>query len=530
MHSLKQNHLVTATILLLVASAIACCISCNKVARNNSHPDISNSDINKGEALVKIHCQSCHALPDPSQLDSKTWEQGVLPAMGPRLGIFSWNGKSYTYSRNDMDLDKNFYPHQPLVQPEEWQRIINYFIATSPDTLENRKAGQPAIKTGLALFAVETPADISLNPATSLVKITGDASAGIVTSDATKHTLYRFDSKLKMIDSMRSRGPIVDVEINNTDWLTCDIGVLNPNNGKYGIGRKVTMAPNKKLKQDSLVLFEGLQRPVQISSADLNKDGKTDYLVCEFGYLTGALSWMENKGSGKYDRHVLRPLPGAIKSYINDYNQDGLPDLWVLFSQGEEGVFLYTNKGQGRFEEKKVLGFPALNGSSYFELVDYNKDGKQDIVYTCGDNADYSTILKPYHGVYIYLNDGMNNFKQTFFFHINGCYKAIARDFDNDSDIDIAAISFFADYVNHPEEGFVYLENTGNNNFSPYTLPEARQGRWLTMDAGDINSDGKTDLILGNFSIGPSKIKSKYDWHKGPPFLILKNTGKKNLK
>src|SRR4029077_15370304 len=139
----------------------------------------------------------------------------------------------------------------------------------------------------------------------------------------------------------------------------------------------------------------------------------------------------------------------------------GLPDIWALFAQGDERIILYTNKGDGRFEEKNILSFPAVYGSTYFELDDFNGDGLPDILYTCGDNADFSPVLKPYHGVYIFMNDGNNNFKQKYFFPMYGCFKAIARDFDKDGDLDIAAISFFADYNNHPEESFVYLENKG---------------------------------------------------------------------
>ena len=39
-------------------------------------------------------------------------------------------------------------------------------------------------------------------------------------------------------------------------------------------------------------------------------------------------------------------MPGAEKAYIQDYNKDGLPDIWVLFAQGDEGIFLFTNKGK----------------------------------------------------------------------------------------------------------------------------------------------------------------------------------------
>jgi VCBS repeat protein len=328
-------------------------------------------------------------------------------------------------------------------------------------------------------------------------------------------------------------GPIVDIDFSQGQMLACNIGVLNPNNGKFGKGNLIEISADGKMQEDTVALFDHLRRPVQLSAVDLNNDGRMDYIVCEFGNLVGALVWMENLGDNKFARHVLRPAPGAIRAYVNDYNHDGAPDLWVLFAQGEEGIFLFTNKGHGNFESTEVLRFPSVYGSSYFELADFNHDGFPDIVYTCGDNADYSPVLKPYHGVYIFLNDKSNRFQQKYFFPIHGCYKAIARDYDGDGDLDIATISFFADYEHQPEEGFVYLENKGDLpagragfNFDPYTFSEAKLGRWLTMDAGDIDGDGKIDLVLGNFSAAPSNSKSNINWAQTPPFIVLKNTGK----
>jgi hypothetical protein len=488
-------------------SLLICSIGCKNYHRNRTHPEITGAEIRKGESLAILYCQGCHSLPDPSLLDSKHWEKNELPYMGPRVGIFNHNFEEYPSNRNDKYLSKDFYPSKPLLSPEDWQYLMDYYIATSPDSLPGQQR-QTAIRYGLPQFEAQIPKLKYDGPATCLIQIdTTNNRHSILIGDAALKKLFRLNARMETEDSIQVSGPIVGLDFRQGSMIACDIGVLNPNNGKFGKGLLISTGADLKMKVDSIPLFDSLARPVQLTAVDLNQDGLTDYLVCEFGHLSGSLSWLENKGDDKFQHHVIRPVPGAIKAYIQDYNHDGWPDLWVLFAQGDEGIFLFTNLGHGKFSERKVLGFPPIYGSSYFELDDFNHDGYPDILYTCGDNADYSVVLKPYHGVYIFLNDGKNNFIQKYFFPINGCYKAMARDFDGDGDLDIAAISFFADYARQPEEGFVYLENKGNFEFQPYTLPEGKLGRWLTMDAADLDGDGKTDIILGNFSIAPSFIK-----------------------
>ena len=106
-------------------------------------------------------------------------------------------------------------------------------------------------------------------------------------------------------------------------------------------------------------------------------------------------------------------------------------------------------------------------------------------------------------------------------------------DFDLDGDLDIAAISYFPDYPAPagPEESFVYLENRGNFDFKASTVPEHADGRWITMDAGDLDGDGDADIVLGSLVLGPPGIPIpttiRERWKSNAPaVLFLENTAK----
>jgi hypothetical protein len=272
-----------------------------------------------------------------------------------------------------------------------------------------------------------------------------------------------------------------------------------------------------------------LPRATDVQLADLNGDGLTDFTLSAFGNFVGRFSWFRGNPDGTYTENILIRQPGAIASRIHDFNGDGHPDIAVLVAQATEALYIFMNDGSGRFKQHTIFQRQPSWGHSNFELADFNGDGQMDLLVTNGDNADFDReSTRPYHGIRIYLNQGDLRFEESFFFHLNGAYKAVARDFDQDGDLDIAAISFFPDYAHSPRESFVYLENLGDLNFSASTFPECIAGRWLTMDVGDLDGDGYEDIVLGSLSQMPGASippELKQIWEqRGPSVMILRNT------
>lgn len=480
----------------------------------------------EGEKLAQTYCGSCHVFPEPRLLDKITWQKNILPIMATKLGLQIVNGEAYP----DIQKSSNGkFESVASISPEDWTKIVAYYQDNSPEKLpaQNREP----ISEFTDLFSVKPIAiPQSSFPSLTYIKIDTANQQIYAASDA---MLSIFDKKTNPVLAQKISETIVDIDFGNSlqksgnraGFLT-NIGILNPNDLTKGELHGFDFEGKSNFKI-SKTLIDSLPRPVQSIAIDFDKDGLIDQLICGYGNKNGALSWYKNLGNNHYKQFIISNLPGAIKIYIDDINQDGLPDIWALFAQAQEGIYLFINKGKDtkgitQFETKEILRFSPVHGSCFFELVDLNKDGFKDIIYVSGDNADYSThLLKNFHGVYGFLNDGKNNYRQAFFYPINGCFKALARDFDKDGDIDIATIAYFPDFKNQPKEGFVYLENKGNFAFKGSSIKEVNAGNWLVMDAADIDADGDDDIVLGNFD--RKKRGGINDSKKDTAILFLEN-------
>ena len=524
----------------LLSCLIFCCSDTKKNSETDSEKKTTSSEqwtlpVSElsGKELAWKYCSSCHAYVDPELLPKDTWKNDVLPVMGNMLGIYNQGSRPYSiFDRGvggEIVRKANIYPEKPMLALEDWQKIVQYFTDHAPDSIVPA-ARKTKIRMGLRHFKYRKAAFAHRPPYTAMVKILG-GNRGIAFSDGKgpRSVLTFLTADLEERYSVRLQTTPVQLhEKPNELWVTTIGKGILPNDAPDGTLQRFEQKWPEPQYKPANILLKDLQRPVCMVYGDLNGDDLEDIVVCEFGNKTGKLSWYANNGDGSYSKKVLRDKPGAITALIRDANNDGRPDIYVLMAQGDEGVFLYENQGGGEFTEKQLLRFSPLYGSQHIELADFNKDGLDDIVYVCGDNADHSPILKRYHGIYIFLNKGKSTFEQAYFYPMNGAYKAMVRDFDLDGDLDIAAISHFPDYVNYPEESFIYLRNTGNLKFEDYSFPEAPEGRWIAMDAGDMDGDGDIDLALGSFvyflPAGDTTGLGKKWLSTSPSIVVLENT------
>jgi len=458
-------------------------------------------EIRLGRATAFRLCQTCHLFPNPEILDRETWVKGALPHMAPWLGVARLN----LSKRSDGPrlIEAAIFPSAPVLSEKEWRALHAYYAASAP--VEPLVAtNKPPPRTGLPFFSTRVLRTTTNMPYTSMVRV-DVAHRRLFVGDAQEKTLKVFQPDGVLLHTIPVDSGPVDISFQQTNIFMTLVGRTFPSDDLAGQVWRLNFGPGEAAP-DVKRLLRGLPRATHTSVADINGDGRADLVVSGFGNSLGKLSWFENLDSDRYSEHVLFDGAGAVRTHVHDWDGNGRPDIMVLRAQAREGVEIFFNHGTN-FLETPVLQFSPAHGCAAWQVLDFDKDGKLDLLIANGDNGDFKSKSKSYHGIRLYRGDGKGRFTEDWFYPMNGAYGVFAADFDLDGDLDIAAISYFPDYKKFPDESFVYLQNEGGNKFQPFILlRESRQGRWLVMDAADIDGDGDQDIVLGSFPEGPQTI------------------------
>lgn len=258
-----------------------------------------------------------------------------------------------------------------------------------------------------------------------------------------------------------------------------------------------TRTPNRFYRNDNgNLVFEANKTFTQDVSyyhggtfADYDNDNKVDLFLCNY-FPTKYNELYKNQGDGVFTKQLTEVIPLEANSSLGptwaDYDQDGLPDLFVPNGIGKNNS-LFHNEGNGNFSKANNIINNEGGKSVGSCWGDIDNDGDLDLFVT---NSN-STVN------FLYKNLGNGNFEKISNSIVNqggsshGCSFA---DIDNDGDLDLFV-------TNDRIRKFLYF-NDGQGNFVE------NRDEMITYNFGlsfghawsDFDHDGDLDLAIATHS------------------------------
>jgi len=228
--------------------------------------------------------------------------------------------------------------------------------------------------------------------------------------------------------------------------------------------------------------------PSAVDVGDFNRDGRLDFVTAN--YQGGSVSVVNGMGGGAFGSAVdyaVQPNPFSVA--IGDFDRNGRPDL-LTNNNGTGDVSALLNDGAGGMgiAQSYVIGQNNLHTA----LGDFNRDGTLDAAIADNNSSNVSILLGNASGGFgppTPLTVGTSPFA------------TVVADFNRDGRPDIASANALAGSV-------TVLMGDGTGGFSAHSAATdflvGATPRSIT--AGDFNGDGKVDLVTANATGGTLSI------------------------
>ncbi len=293
-------------------------------------------------------------------------------------------------------------------------------------------------------------------------------------------------------------------------------------------GYVVVLTQNDDQSWSEQILNEGheIASPSHVTPMDIDQDGDLDYLVSALGSylptneLVGGVHWLENTGDGFVVKDILRDVRRVTDVQGGDFDGDGDIDLVVaVFGGLLQGQILWLeNNGYQQFTDYEIM---TTSGVIHVPVDDFDNDGDLDFA---------AIVTQEEEEVWAFenLGNGFNDARphrifSSWNFDLGGS-GMIATDLDQDGDQDLLmSLGDNLELINNfpqPWHGCIWLENKGNWKFEPQRI--ANVPGVYGCAAGDLDADGDQDVVL---------VTMFNDWSRKDSASIvwLENDGQQNF-
>jgi enediyne biosynthesis protein E4 len=242
-------------------------------------------------------------------------------------------------------------------------------------------------------------------------------------------------------------------------------------------------------------------RGPKVAVGDVNGDGLQDMYLCGAKGQPGALMIQQKDGKFSPSDTALFSLFTVcedVDAAFFDANGDGHQDLWVVSGGNEmpsneiaSADRLFLNDGSGHFSYSKGSRPKHYENKSCVAIADVDKDGDQDVF--VGFLSDPQRYGIPQTS-YLYLNDGKGNFtvaphKNINLLNVGMVTSASFTDLNQDGWPDLVVAGEWMPLK-------IFLNEKGA--FKQSDVP-ASTGLWQCLYTTDVNGDGHTDILAGNW-------------------------------